>query len=169
MVGVAQDVQGAQTVQPVTKERNVTFPILIDKASLFGRLLGFGVVPSGFFVDSEGILRYRHVNDFYINEPGVQRNLHRFLAGEAPEPLHEEEPLKPEALIIFEKGVQLLDAGREKDAVALWREALKLDPDNFLVRSQIWAIEHPEHFYPVIDREWQEKQLKKEGYEKPLP
>jgi hypothetical protein len=54
-------------------------------------------------------------------------------------------------------------------ALATWREALSADPDNFLVRSQIWVAEHPERFYPAVDRAWQELQLVKEGYDKPLP
>jgi hypothetical protein len=31
------------------------------------------------------------------------------------------------------------------------------------------GVEHPERFWPVIDRDWQEAQLVKEGYDKPLP
>jgi hypothetical protein len=41
--------------------------------------------------------------------------------------------------------------------------------DNFLIRSQIWAAEHLERFWPVVDREWQERQLIADGYGKPLP
>lgn len=37
------------------------------------------------------------------------------------------------------------------------------------VRSQIRAVEHPERFYPAVDRDWQQLQLLKEGYDKPLP
>ncbi len=169
MLGVAQDVQGEKTVRPVVEERGITFPVLIDKASLLGRLLGFGIVPSGFFVDDRGVLRYRHVNDFEIGDPRIRMNLHRFLAGDEPEPIHEAEPMRPEALDLFAGGVGLFDQGRREEAVALWRKALELDPDNFVIRSQIWAVEHPEHFYPAVDREWQERQLEREGYGKPLP
>jgi hypothetical protein len=31
------------------------------------------------------------------------------------------------------------------------------------------VLEHPEHFYPLVDRAWQELQLLREGYDKPLP
>jgi hypothetical protein len=54
-------------------------------------------------------------------------------------------------------------------ALEMWRRALALDPDNFLIRSQIWAAEKPERFWPVVDREWQQAQLLREGYDKPLP
>jgi hypothetical protein len=46
--------------------------------------------------------------------------------------------------------------------VAAWREALRADPDNFVIRKQIWAVEHPERFYPSIDWAWQRDQLARE-------
>lgn len=169
IVAVAQDAGGAARVRPVIEERQVDFPVLIDRASLFGRELGFRVVPTGFFVDPHGIVRYRHVNDFDIADPRVRWNLERFLAGEETEAADEDERIDPHALELFARGVDLYAEGAVDDALATWREALRLDPDNFLIRSQIWAVEHPEHFYPAVDREWQELQLLKEGYDKPLP
>jgi hypothetical protein len=169
MIGVAQDAAGEERVRPVVEEREVAFPVLVDRASVFGREFGFRVVPTGFFVDADGVVRYRHSNDFDIADPRVGWNLDRFLAGEEPEPPVEEERMEPRALELFALGVELHDAGNADGALATWREALGLDPDNFLIRSQIWAEEHPEHFYPAVDREWQELQLMKEGYDKPLP
>ena len=169
MVAVAQDAAGAERVGPVVEERGIEFPVLIDRASVFGRELGFRIVPSGFFVDADGIVRYRHVSDFDIADPRVRWNLERFLAGEEPEGADEDEQMEPRALELFARGVDRYAAGAVSDALAIWREALVLDPDNFLIRSQIWAAEHPEHFYPAVDREWQELQLVKEGYDKPLP
>jgi len=169
MIGVAQDAAGEERVRPVVEEREVAFPVLVDRASVLGRELGFRVVPTGFFVDADGVVRYRHSNDFDIADPRVGWNLDRFLAGEEPEPPADEERMEPRALELFALGVELYDAGNADGALATWRDALGLDPDNFLIRSQIWAAEHPEHFYPAVDREWQELQLLKEGYDKPLP
>jgi len=169
MLAVAQDVQGEARVRPVVEERGTTFPVLLDRASELGQLLGFRIVPAGFFVDAEGILRYRHANDFDLGDPRVRWNLERFLAGEEPEPQDEGEPMSPAALDLFAQGVALYAEGRVHSAVAVWREALIADPDNFVIRSQIWAVEHPERFYPAVDRAWQELQLVKEGYDKPLP
>jgi hypothetical protein len=39
---------------------------------------------------------------------------------------------------------------------------LRLDPENFLIRKQIWAVEYPEKFHPTIDFVWQETQLRAE-------
>jgi len=169
LLGVAQDVIGEETVRPVVQERGVTFPVLLDRDSSLGRLLGFRIVPTGFFVDAGGILRYRHNNDFDVTDPRDQQNLQRFLAGEAVESVSEEERMVPGALELFAKGVELWSEGHRDDALVTWRRALVIDPENFVIRSQIWAVEHPEHFYPVVDRNWQEQQLLREGYDKPLP
>jgi tetratricopeptide (TPR) repeat protein len=169
MIAVAQDAQGEERVRPIVEEREVTFPVLVDRESALARELGFRIVPTGFFVDGEGVVRYRHVNDFDVADPRVRWNLDRFLAGKEAETPAEEERMSSEALELFARGVALYAAGDEGEALALWRDALGLDPDNFVVRSQIWALEHPDRFYPAVDREWQELQLVKEGYDKPLP
>jgi hypothetical protein len=169
MVAVAQDVQGEERVRPIVEELEVSFPVLVDRASLLGRELGFRIVPSGFFVDAEGAVRYRHTDDFDVADPRVRWNLERFLAGEPTEPPDEDARMDPAALKRFAEGASLYADGSVGDALAVWREALALDPDNFVIRSQIWAVEHPEHFWPAVDREWQELQLLREGYGKPLP
>jgi hypothetical protein len=169
MLAVAQDAQGEERVRPIVAEHGVTFPVLVDGASVLARLLEFRIVPSGAFVDRDGIVRYRHVDDFDVADPRVRWNLQRFLAGEPTEPPTQDGQMDPAALERFAEGVELYRDGRTPDALAAWRQALALDPDNFVIRSQIWAVEHPEHFYPAVDRDWQELQLLKEGYDKPLP
>jgi hypothetical protein len=169
MLGVALDVAGELTVRPVAQTNGVTFPVLLDRESSMARLLGFRVVPAGFFVAGDGIVRYRHVSDFDVRDPRDRQNLERFLAGETIEPVHEEARMAPDALELFAEGVKLFAERRVNTAVAIWRRALAIDPDNFVIRSQIWSVEHPEHFYPVVDRQWQAQQLLKEGYDKPLP
>ncbi len=169
MVAVAQDVQGEDRVRPIAERHGVTFPVLVDRGSALARLLEFGVVPSGAFVDADGVVRYRHVDDFDVADPRVRWNLERFLAGEPTEPPRADGRMDPAALERFAEGAALYHGGRTEDALVVWREALALDPDNFLIRSQIWAVENPERFYPAVDRDWQELQLLKEGYDKPLP
>jgi hypothetical protein len=169
MLGVAQDVQGEVTVRPVVRASDVTFPVLLDRESRLARLLGFRIVPSGFFVDGAGVVRYRHTTDFDVADARVRQNLESFLAGKPVEPVDDEQRMVPGALELFAHGVAIFAQGRRDEALATWREALRIDEDNFVIRSQIWAIEHPEHFYPVVDRAWQEQQLLKEGYDGPLP
>jgi hypothetical protein len=169
LVAVAQDVQGRERVAALTRAMQLGFPVLIDRTSELGRLLGFRIVPSGVFVDAEGIVRYRHTDDFDIADPRVRVNLDNFLAGRAVEHPAQEDRMETHALELFARGVSEYSHRDATRAAATWREALEHDPDNFVIRSQIWALEHPEHFYPVVDREWQALQLLKEGYDKPLP
>ncbi len=62
----------------------------------------------------------------------------------------------------FALGSCLLALDRKLDAAAQLKKALKLDPENYVIRKQIWLIEHPEKFHPTIDWGWQREQLKKE-------
>jgi hypothetical protein len=169
MLAVAQDAHGADRVGPIAEAAGVAFPVLLDKASELGRMLAFRIVPAGFFVDASGVLRYRHVDDFDVADPRVRANLDAFLDGREVEPVRAEEEMHPEALERFAQGVSAYAEGRHDEGLAHWRAALALDPDNFLIRSQIWTAEHPERFWPVVDRDWQELQLLREGYDKPLP
>jgi len=48
--------------------------------------------------------------------------------------------------------------------MAEWRKALALDPGNWIIHKQIWAVEHPEAFYEgAVDYGWQKKELEREG------
>jgi hypothetical protein len=168
MLGVAQDAQGAARVEPVVRDRGVEFPVLLDPASTLARALEFQVVPTGVLVD-DGTIAYRHTDDFDAGDPRVRAALDAFLAGEAVPPPPDGRPMRPAALALFADGVAAHERGDVAGALAHWREALAADPENFLIRSQIWALEHPERFWPAVDRDWQEQQLVREGYEGPLP
>ena len=62
----------------------------------------------------------------------------------------------------FAEGVTKYSDGDRQTAINRWREALSEDPDNFLIRKQIWAVENPERFYPKIDWGWQKDVLARE-------
>ncbi len=173
IVGIAQDAQGPHRVLPLIDQYGVRFPVLIDRASSMSVEFGFQVTPAGAFVDPGGTIQYVHrsaTEQFDVSDPRVRTNLERFLADEKPTPVADDDVrMDSRALNLFAQGVERITAGEQADALRLWRTALELEPDNFLIRSQIWAAEHPERFWPVIDRDWQEAQLVKEGYDKPLP
>lgn len=69
-----------------------------------------------------------------------------------------------DAAIPFTQGMILLRQGRTNAAVAQFRVARDLDPGNWRIRKQIWAVEHPDKFYGPqgIDWDWQREQLKQE-------
>ena len=69
----------------------------------------------------------------------------------------------PEAAARFQLGLVLLEAGKAEEAMAEWRKALALDPQNWIIHKQIWAVEHPDKFYEgAVDYGWQQAQLAEE-------
>ena len=172
MIGVAQDAQGEARVRPVVDTAKTTFPILIDRASAVAGFFGFQITPSGVFLDSAANIAYVHgsaLDQFDVADPRVRLNIDLLLAGSRPKPIDDDARVSSQALEVFGEGSALFAAGETIRALETWRRALELDPDNFLIRSQIWAVENPERFWPAVDREWQKAQLLREGYDKPLP
>ena len=172
MIGVAQDAQGEARVRPIVDNARTTFPILIDRASTVARFFSFQITPSGVFLDAAANVDYIHgsaIDQFDVADPRVRMNIDLHLAGLTPKPIDDDERVSSQALEVFGEGTALFTAGDTVRALETWRRALELDPDNFLIRSQIWAVENPERFWPAVDREWQKAQLLREGYDKPLP
>jgi len=58
----------------------------------------------------------------------------------------------------------LLRAGRKDEAISELKRGLGLDPDDYIIRKQIWCIEHPDRFYEGrIDYRWQRQQMRKKS------
>jgi tetratricopeptide (TPR) repeat protein len=73
--------------------------------------------------------------------------------------------LRPEdGAIAFTRGLVLLRQGKRTEALAELVRARGLDPTNWRIRKQIWALEHPEKFYGAagIDWAWQKEQASRE-------
>jgi hypothetical protein len=65
-----------------------------------------------------------------------------------------------EALRLFRQAGAAVRRGDRAAAVELLNEAFPLEPDNYIIRKQLWAIEHPEKFYlDDVDFDWQDEQL----------
>ena len=65
---------------------------------------------------------------------------------------------------LFQRGQELYRQGRVAEALEQWREAAALEPANWIVRKQIWAVEHPERFYDgAVDFDWQKEQIARES------
>lgn len=62
----------------------------------------------------------------------------------------------------FALGSWRVAKGDKPGALAQLRKALALDRENYVIRKQIWVVEHPEKFHPTIDWAWQRDQLRKE-------
>ena len=215
ILSVSMDTQGAEVVRRFTEAAGVTFPSAVDRAQGLWDLYGFPVVPNGFFVDEQGILRYVKIGEFDGRNPADVAAIERLLAAPTRElseshssytspldqALHQAEeavqraPDNPDlrltlaerllenkqherALSEFQSvlasdpkstralvgtATAYLDLGEKDKALAALRNASQLDPGNWIIHKQIWAIEHPEQFYPAINSQWQQDRLKEEG------
>ncbi len=73
--------------------------------------------------------------------------------------------LRPnDAMVSFTHGLILLHQSNAPGALVQFKRARDLDPGNWRIRKQIWALEHPERFYGPegIDWGWQKEQLARE-------
>ena len=63
------DTQGAEVARRFTEAAGVTFPSAVDRAQGLWDLYGFPVVPNGFFIDEQGIVRYAKIGEFDARNP----------------------------------------------------------------------------------------------------
>ncbi len=220
ILAIAMDAQGPGVVRRFTEAAGVTFPAAVDRAQGLWELYGFDVVPNGYFVDENGILRYAKVGGFEVRNAEDSKAIKDLLAApteprggssgppsfstlteslrKAEEAVHSD-PRNPdlrltlgelqaeakrhrearrefEAVLarnpesvraIMGLAAVHLDLGEREKAARLLRKARALEPDNLIIRKQIWAVEHPEEFYPGINLEWQRQQIQKEKSDKP--
>ncbi len=212
------DAQGPEVARRFTEAAGVTFRTAVDRSQGLWELYGFKVIPNGFFVDEQGIVRYAKIGGFDVRDAADSQAIERLLsapavngAGKEPrfstvaQALREAEEAagqNPQDLDLqltlgerleaakqydrsrrtFETVVRRnpksvralvglasveLDGGEREKALAALKRAWALEPDNWVIRKQIWAIEHPDQFYPAINTEWQREEIKKENGQKP--
>ncbi len=112
-------------------------------------------------------MRFSQLGGFDIRRPETANVLERWLSGQSPAPTGEEPAgglgaEHSEANALFREGQDQYRAGRIVEALALWRQGLELNPGNYLIRKQIWAVENPERFYRGdVDYDWQQEQMAK--------
>ena len=112
-------------------------------------------------------MQYSRLGGFDIRRRETAEVLERWVSEESPVPGGDESKGDlgdghAEANAIFREGLDHFRAGRTADALASWRRGLDLDPGNYLIRKQIWAVENPERFYNGnVDYDWQREQTAK--------
>ncbi len=157
------DAQGADRPRPYVEKAAATFTTLVDETNQLGQLFGFKVVPNGFLIDEAGVLRYKKLGGFDVHRSETRAILDEWVGGsdlsdraEAP---GESEAAKAESNELFGRGHELYRQGKIEDALRLWRQGLALDPSNYIIRKQIWAVENPDRFYSGdVDYAWQREQ-----------
>ncbi|MFQ6042503.1 MAG: hypothetical protein ACE5PV_16740 [Candidatus Poribacteria bacterium] len=76
-------------------------------------------------------------------------------------------PDETEADARFQLAIVLLERGKRAEAITELKRASRLDPQNWIIRKQLWAIEHPEAFYEGdVDYGWQKEQQAREDAER---
>ena len=145
----------------------MTFATLVDQGNILSDLYGFKAVPNGFLIDEEGTVRFSQLGGFDIGRRETAEMLERWVSGQS-EALAGEGPadvldtMHSESNAVFREGLELYESGMTEEALARWRQGLELNPDNYLIRKQIWAVENPERFYEgAVDYGWQREQFAK--------
>jgi hypothetical protein len=162
IVSVAVDAQGIDRVRPYVEHARAGFPTLLDEASVLARLLGFKAVPNGVLVDDAGIVRYAKFGGFTVQDVETRVVVERWLGEGRLEPAAPDGAvvLDAAALSLFEEGLAALRRGDPEAGARLWRQAAARDPGNWLIRKQLWALEHPDRFYAgPVDFDWQKEQI----------
>ncbi len=169
LVSIALEHLGAAAARPFVAAAGAEFPTVVDERGVTGERFGFKVVPNGVLVDEEGVVRFAKYGGFSIDNPDDVAAVERFLAGAEPgtspavNAPYELGPAEREQVAAkLRLGRRLDETGKRPEAVAAWRDALRLDPENLTIRKQIWAAEHPEKFHPTIDFDWQKGRLQEE-------
>lgn len=163
---MAIDAQGPEKARPFVERAYASFTTVVDEGNLLARLYGFKAIPNGLFVDEAGILRFKKYGGFDIRKAETAQAVEEWSRGSfagqrAPETtVHPVPSVHEKAQARFSKGLRLYKAGRVQEALVEWRTGVSLEPDNYVIRKQIWAVEHPERFYDgEVDYDWQKEQL----------
>jgi hypothetical protein len=183
IVTVALDTGGEAAAGPWIDRAKARHPALIDEAHLLDELLGIVNVPSGVWIDEEGVIVRppepafpgRVVLSDLKLPPDVPSRLREMMeeAGKiradpelylaalrdwtangansrfalAPDEVVSRSAPRPlavsRAAACFELGQHLHRAGYEQDAVRWFREAHRLQPDNWTYKRQAWSFVDP--------------------------
>lgn len=171
MVVIAADVQGAEVAKPWVEKAGGTYRALLDQDNTIGNTFGVKYVPVGILVDERGRL-VKDVSSVNIGDEAFREALRGWVeggvvpdswaSGKRPK-LGTQTLEEQEADARFQLATILLKAGKREEAVRELRAAMVLDPENWLIRKQLWAIQTPEAFYEgAVDYDWQKAQISRE-------
>lgn len=165
---MAVDTGGPDAARPFHERAGARFPTLVDAHNEIGAYLNARVVPNGLFVDRDGEILWGKIGGFSVDRAEDVATLDRWLetGTTPPRELQAADGLRAELVTTHMRLAHVLLAQGDQDgAVHELRRVLSLDPDNFIVRKQIWMIRFPERFHPTIDLGWQKEQLERERAE----
>lgn len=154
-------------MRPWLAKAGTTFPTLVDRHNEVGKAYGLKFVPVAIIVDAQGRL-VRPVQAVNIGDDEFRAQLESWATtGEPPAAWSDDgEQSVPEMTLAereadarFQLALVLLEAERTDEALEQLKQAVRADPQNWLIRKQMWAIEAPDAFYDgAVDYDWQKKQ-----------
>ena len=167
VVTVAMDAQGADRARPYVEGAGAAYTTLVDEDNLLSRLFDFKAVPNALLIDEAGLLEYQKYGGFDIRKQEYADIAEGWAQGASPQWLADRMQEDPrggpnhrEAIEHFQRGVDLYREGDTAGALSAWKTGRDLEPDNWVIRKQIWAVEHPEKFYQgEVDYGWQREQI----------
>jgi tetratricopeptide (TPR) repeat protein len=172
VVVIAQDAQGAEVAKPWVEKAGATFRSLLDQENQVGKSYALKYVPVAILLDASGKL-VRPVSSVNIDQEAFRTELEEWVehdripaswAEGKSVPVSEMSSSEEEADARFQLGVVLLRNQKREEAIEQFRAAMVLDPDNWLIRKQLWALETPEAFYEGdVDYAWQKEQVVREA------
>lgn len=145
----------------------------MDQHNQIGKAYNLKYVPVGIVLDEQGRLA-RPVGSVNIDDEVFRAELAAWATsgaipaawqampgGGRPQPLTLAER---EADARFQLAIVLLERESQAEAVGQLKQAVRLDPQNWLIRKQLWALEAPEAFYSgAVDYDWQKAQMEREA------
>ena len=168
MLSIAVDAQGAEKARPFVEKAGAQFTTLVDERNLLGRTYGFKAIPNGYLIDESGVVQYKRLGGFDVRRADTAQVVERWCTGQnldAPTDQADEAAGEVDRVhALFLRGQELYRQGSVAEAMEQWREAAALEPSNWIVRKQLWAVEHPERFYDgAVDFDWQKQQIAREA------
>ncbi len=156
------DNQGADLPRRYAEPTLGSFPTLVDADNLLGDIFGFKAIPNGVLVSADGKIDALVASRFEIRQPPTRELVENWLTAADLSLAEGSDELEwsVEALRLFREAGAAVRRGEKETAIGLLKRAFPLEPDNFIIRKQLWAIEHPEMFYEGdVDYSWQKEQL----------
>jgi tetratricopeptide (TPR) repeat protein len=167
IISVAQDTGGLKDALPWIKAAKPEYTVLIDDKHLVTKLYGMVNVPTAVWIDERGrIVRPNepaYVDNRFKNMHGLDADQYlaairdwvekgsksAFVMSEAQvrQRLKEQSPERGRADAEFTLGEYLFATGRGKEAIPHFKEAQRLDPDNWNYKRQAWALSNADRDY----------------------
>ena len=147
-------------MRPYVEKAGATFPTVVDGENVLGQLFDCKAIPNAIFVDPDGVVRYVKRSGFDIRKPEYAQAAESWAAGDPVDAAADAGGVAAEALAHYREGLALYQEDKVDEAMAAWRRGVALQPDNYIIRKQIWAVENPDRFYEgSVDYAWQKEQL----------